>query len=239
MAKTTFFFYLKLLCESIDHEGMLRFSEQIPYNEKMLATITNTNVDIVRSATKIFAELGMMDMLDDGTIYMNEVNKMLGSETYWAEKKRIQRDNEKALLLDNVQQMSNDSPTCPSKRKSIEIEKETEKENRDRVHYQQIADLYNEICISFPRITSLSDARKKAIKARLKTYSIDDFKLMFQKAEESDFLKGKNARNWSANFDWMIKDANFAKILDDNYQPKSNDTLEQSYKMMSQWAMEE
>lgn len=80
---------------------------------------------------------------------------------------------------------------------------------------------------------------KKAIKARLKTYSIDDFKLMFQKAEESDFLKGKNARNWSANFDWMIKDANFAKILDDNYQPKSNDTLEQSYKMMSQWAMEE
>ena len=43
-------FYLKLLCESVDHEGNLRFSEQIPYNEQMLSTITDTNVDIVRNA---------------------------------------------------------------------------------------------------------------------------------------------------------------------------------------------
>lgn len=35
-------FYLKLLCESVDHEGNLRFSDQIPYNEQMLSTITNT-----------------------------------------------------------------------------------------------------------------------------------------------------------------------------------------------------
>ena len=61
-------FYLKLLCESVDHEGQLRFSEEIPYNEKMIATITNTNVDIVRSATKVFTDLGMMELLDDGTL---------------------------------------------------------------------------------------------------------------------------------------------------------------------------
>ena len=77
-------FYLKLLCESVDHEGNLRFSEQIPYNEQMLSTITNTNVDVVRSSIKIFSELGMMDVLDDGTYFMNEVEKMIGSETYWA-----------------------------------------------------------------------------------------------------------------------------------------------------------
>lgn len=63
-------FYLKLLVESIDHEGALRFSETLPYNEEMLATITRTNVDIVRSAVKIFYQLGMMDMMDDGTLYM-------------------------------------------------------------------------------------------------------------------------------------------------------------------------
>ena len=43
-------FYLKLLCESVDHDGNLRFSEQIPYSEQMLSVITNTNLDIVRSA---------------------------------------------------------------------------------------------------------------------------------------------------------------------------------------------
>ncbi len=84
-------FYLKLLCESVDHEGNLRFNEQIPYNEQMLSTITNTNIDIVRNAIMIFTELHMMEVMDDGTYYMREVNKMLGSETYWAERKRQQK----------------------------------------------------------------------------------------------------------------------------------------------------
>lgn len=109
-------FYLKLLCESVDHEGNLRFSENIPYNEKMLATITDTNVDIVRNAVSVFTELGMMEVMDDGTYYMTEVNKMIGSETYWAEQKRKQR------ALDNVQQLSAPSPTCPSKSKSKSLE---------------------------------------------------------------------------------------------------------------------
>ena len=74
-------FYLKLLCESVDHEGNLRFSDAIPYDDHMLSTITNTNVDIVRTAIKVFSELKMMDILDDGTIYMNGVEKMIGYAT--------------------------------------------------------------------------------------------------------------------------------------------------------------
>lgn len=122
-------FYLKLLCESVDHDGNLRFSEQIPYNEQMLATITNTNIDIVRSAIKIFTELKMMDIMDDGTYYMSEVNKMLGSETYWAQKKREQR-----LVSGSVGQspmLSNGSPTCPSKSIDKEIELDKDKEIED------------------------------------------------------------------------------------------------------------
>lgn len=49
---------------------------------------------------------------------------------------------------------------------------------------------------------------------------MDDFRRMFELAESSDFLKGKNDRNWSATFDWMVKDANMAKILDGNYSDK-------------------
>ena len=58
-------FYLKLLLESIDHEGELRFSETIPYNEQMLSVITDTNVDIVKSAMKVFIELNMIEIFDD------------------------------------------------------------------------------------------------------------------------------------------------------------------------------
>ena len=84
-------FYLKLLCESTSHEGSLRFSETIPYSVEMLSTITNTNVDIVRSAVKIFTELGMMDILDDGTMFFCQVQKMIGSETGMAKRMREYR----------------------------------------------------------------------------------------------------------------------------------------------------
>ena len=84
--------------------------------------------------------------------------------------------------------------------------------------------MYNDTCVSFPKIKSLSETRKKAIKARLNTYSVDDFKLLFEKAESSDFLKGANDRNWSATFDWMIKDSNMAKILEGNYDNKGSKT---------------
>lgn len=112
-------FYLKLLLESIDHEGKLRFSETIPYNEQMLSVITNTNVDVVKSAMDVFIELQMIEVKDDKTIYMQEVERLIGSETKWAEKKRLQRAKE-----DNVPCLS---PTCPIE-KEIDIEKEIEKE---------------------------------------------------------------------------------------------------------------
>lgn len=85
-------FYLKLLCESVSHDGELRFSEAIPYNEQMLSIVTETNVDVVKAALKTFSELNMIEILDDGTLYMTESQKMLGSETDWAEKKRKQRE---------------------------------------------------------------------------------------------------------------------------------------------------
>lgn len=68
-------FYLKLMVESIDHEGELRFSDTIPYNEQMLSVVTNTNIDIVRSAIKLLTELGIVEVLDDKTLYLKEIGR--------------------------------------------------------------------------------------------------------------------------------------------------------------------
>ena len=87
--------------------------------------------------------------------------------------------------------------------------------------YATIRELYNSVCGSYPRLVKMSDARKKAISARLKTgYTLDDLQTLFEKAEASDFLKGANKRNWSATFDWLICDSNMAKVLDGNYDVK-------------------
>ena len=114
-------FYLKLLVESIDHEGALRFSDAVPYNEQMLSVITNTNVDVVRSAMKLFIELKMIEVLDDATIYMTEVNKLIGSESWSAERVRRYRDKQKLL------QCNADVTSC-NEEKEIELEKEIDKE---------------------------------------------------------------------------------------------------------------
>ena len=86
--------------------------------------------------------------------------------------------------------------------------------------YQLIADMYNATCVTLPECTTLSESRKKALRARLNHYSIDDFQRLFEKANESSFLTGANNNNWTANFDWLIKDANMAKVLDGNYDNK-------------------
>ena len=114
--------------------------------------------------------------------------------------------------------------------KELEIDIELEKENREVVCTNRvgtsrnskpspddIVNLYNDICISYPQVVRLSEARKKAINARLKKYTLDDFRQLFETAEHNDFLKGANSRNWSATFDWLIADANMAKVLDGNY----------------------
>jgi predicted phage replisome organizer len=106
-------FYMKLLVESISHEGELRFSDTIPYNEQMLSTITHTNIDIVRSAINIFSELHLMELMDNGTIFMSEVSQMMGTETEWAEKKRLYRESKEGQ-----------KKTLSDKSKRLELEKE-------------------------------------------------------------------------------------------------------------------
>lgn len=114
-------FYLKMLLESIDHEGALRFSETIPYNEQMLSVITDTNVDVVKSAMAVFVELGMIELLEDRTIYMNEVQKLIGSESAVAQRVRKHRENRKLLQC-------NTDETKGNTEIDIDIEKDQEKE---------------------------------------------------------------------------------------------------------------
>lgn len=84
-----------------------------------------------------------------------------------------------------------------------------------------IRELYNSVCGSYPRLAKMSEARKKAVRARLRAgYTVEDFKRLFEMAEASSFLKGQNNWNWTATFDWLIADANIAKVLDGNYKDK-------------------
>ena len=90
------------------------------------------------------------------------------------------------------------------------------------VDYKAIQAMYNATCTSLPKCKVLSNARKGAIRARMRVgYTPDDFQTRFTKAEASAFLRGANKRNWTADFDWLIADANMAKVLDGKYDSQS------------------
>jgi hypothetical protein len=87
----------------------------------------------------------------------------------------------------------------------------------ENINYQEIVDKYNEICVSLSKVKKISNARKKAINARLKMYSLEEIIEVFTKAEESNFLKGANNINFKANFDWLMSDKNMAKVIEGKY----------------------
>ena len=89
----------------------------------------------------------------------------------------------------------------------------------DPTPYKAIVELYHEICKSYPSLRNVSENRKKAIAASWKEYKhdLETFRELFTLAEASPFLKGKNPRNWAADFNWLMNSENMAKVLEGNY----------------------
>lgn len=213
---------LKLYLKSLKDSGRLMLNGRIPYNAQMIASVTRHQVGTVEKALEVFENLGLVDVLDNGVIYMLDIQNFIGESSTEADRKREYRARiESEKMSGQISgQMSEQKggQNSPEIEKEIDIEIDIEK----KINYQLIADMYNATCVSFPRLTKLSDKRKKAIKARLNNYTVEDFQKLFEIAENSSFLKGKNNRNWSATFDWLICDGNMAKVLDGNYSEGSS-----------------
>lgn len=238
--------WVKLLCLAgeINDCGMVYFTREIPYTDQMLAQQFNRPLTTIQMALNTFQQFGMVELIDNILHISNweKYQNIEGLEKIREQtRKRVAKHREnKKLLVSNV--TGNATVTDGN---ATDIDKEEDKdidiEEKNRVDYNGIMDAYNSLCPSFPSIKSLSEARKKAIKARLNSYTIENIYEAFRKAEASDFLKGKNDRNWQANFDWIIKDANMAKILDGNYDNRAGHNkaatmLDESYRMMKEWS---
>ena len=109
---------------------------------------------------------------------------------------------------------------------------------------KKVVDLYNETCISLPKVQKISEPRKRTIKTRLKTYSVEDFETLFKKAEASNFLTGGGNKGWKANFDWLLEEKHMVKVLEDSYidrekKSKAAQEQEEAFRMMAEWAEED
>lgn len=113
---------LKLYLKSLKFNGKLMFNERIPYNPAVLATITHHQVGTVEKAIELFKELDLIEVLDNGAIFMLDIQNFIGKSNTEADRKREYRariKSEKQKLLEGGQM----SGQCPP-----EIEKERKKE---------------------------------------------------------------------------------------------------------------
>lgn len=237
--------WFKILCLSgnTNENGLMMLSHDIPYTDEMLSTEFRRPLNTIKMALGMLERLGMIEIIDN-IYHVSNWEKYQNID--WLDKIREQSRKRVQKHRDKIKQLAQCNATCnvtgnvtvtPMLRnvthaereedKEIEIEREgtTKQATADKppeaepTPYSEIKNLYLSLCPSFPRIQTLSANRKQAIHARWMQYgkSLDTFQQLFEKAESSAFLKGANSRNWSADFDWMLKDGNMAKILEGKY----------------------
>lgn len=114
---------LKLYLRSLKNEGKLLFNDRIPYNSQMLANITRFPVGVIEKALKIFLDLGLIEILDNGAIYMLDIQNFIGKSTTEADRKRDYRKR----IADDKKKLGQMSGQCLDKT-TLETEQETETE---------------------------------------------------------------------------------------------------------------
>lgn len=124
---------LKLYLRSLKNEGKLMFNDRIPYNAEILSTIVRHNVAVVEKALFLFEELGLIEKLDNGAIFMMDIQNFIGQSSTEADRirgyrKKIETEKQKLLECTNdVQMYDKNTPEIEleiEKDKELEIKKE-------------------------------------------------------------------------------------------------------------------
>lgn len=121
---------LKLYLKSLKNSGKLVLNEYIPYSPQMIAQLTGHNIGVVEKALGIFQNMGMIEVLDNGTIYMLNIQEYIGKSSTEADRKRSYRtkiEEEKRKLLSSGQ-MSGQIEDKPATELELKLELDLEKE---------------------------------------------------------------------------------------------------------------
>lgn len=125
---------LKLYLRSLKDSGRLMLNNVIPYNAQMLASVTRHQVGTVEKALEIFKELGLIEILDTGAIYMTDIQNFIGESSNVADRQRAYRariSNEQTCQQMSQQKLNKHKTNVTTnmhQRLEIDIEKDIEKE---------------------------------------------------------------------------------------------------------------
>lgn len=218
---------LKLYLRSLKNDGKLVVNERIPYSADMLASVTGHQVGTIKQALSVFKDLGLIDVLDNGAIYMLDIQNFIGKGSSEADRKREYRqriETDRTNVQTNLRQISDKS--------TPEIEIELEKEIK----------IEKEIDSSASTTTKRKRFEKPTL-SEIKAYCIErgnkvDAQHFFDYYESNGWRVGKNSmKNWQAAVRTWEKNS-YTNTTKQTKKTNTEQTLDAIYKVMNESEVE-
>jgi phage replisome organizer N-terminal domain protein len=218
---------LKLYLRSLKNDGKLVVNDRIPYNAEMLASVTGHQIGTVKQALSIFKDLGLIDVLENGAIYMLDIQNFIGKGSSEADRKREYRqriETDRTNVQTNLRQISEKSPP------EIEIELEKDIEIEEEID-------------SSASTTTKRKRFEKPTLSEIKEYCIErnnnvDAQHFYDYYESNGWKVGKNSmKNWQAAVRTWEKNS-YTSTTKQTKKTNTEQTLDAIYKVMNESEVE-
>lgn len=224
-------FYLKLCLKSLKSDGVLvrKVGDMlIPYDIAKIAEITKTQVDIANGALNLLKQIGYIQVLDSGGLFLTQIEYMTGSETDAAERQRKSRANKR--VSEKSVTMSHQSHTVVTQESQLG---HTEKENRERERDKELdKDIEKDIerDIDFSYLWSIYPRQVN----REETYLEWIYITTQQNIDKLDLIQATrnyadNVRDFAQRFikypNNFLADKTYVDYLPSTYKPRPNNVI--------------
>nr|DAT45073.1 MAG TPA: DnaD like replication protein [Caudoviricetes sp.] len=223
---------LKLYLRSLKNDGKLVVNDRIPYNAEMLASVTGHQVGTIKQALSMFKELGLIEILENGAIYMLDIQNFIGKGSTEADRQRLydrrisdERKQKKLTQSRNLEEILEKS--------TPEIEIELEKD----------IEIEKEIHSSAKSTTTKRKRFEKPTLSEIKEYCIErnnnvDAQHFYDYYESNGWKVGKNAmKNWQAAVRTWEKNS-YTNTTKQTKKTNTEQTLDAIYKVMNESELE-
>lgn len=222
---------LKLYLRSLKNDGKLVVNDRIPYNAEMLASVTGHQVGTIKQALSMFKELGLIEILENGAIYMLDIQNFIGKGSTEADRQRLydrrisdERKQKKLTQSRNLEEILEKS--------TPEIEIELEREIK----------IEKEIDSSASTTTKRKRFEKPTL-SEIKEYCIErnnnvDAQHFYDYYESNGWKVGKNSmKNWQAAVRTWEKNS-YTNTTKQTKKTNTEQTLDAIYKVMNESEVE-
>lgn len=200
---------MKLYLRSLKNDGKLMFRDLIPYTPSALAQVVRHQVGTVEKALKVFKEIGLIDVLDNGAIYMLDIQNFIGLSSTEADRKRRYRD----LIRNEIKQIGQMSDKCPDKSTpELEIELEIRDKRLD-IDIDKDKDIDKKKKYGKYQRIKLTDSEYKKL---VEEYGQDKTNKQIELLDE--YIESNNNKNKYTNFNLVLRKS----IRDGWFKEKEN-----------------